>query len=118
NDLARNIPDDVIIHNHLRMIRQIQSGSPATRIYLQTLLPTNSSFGKLKNHYNKEERIKSINTALQKMAQSEGCTLIDLHTHFANDEGQLKQEYTWDGVHLTPAGYAKWIGILKEGNFL
>ena len=118
NDLARNIPDDVIINNHLRMVRQIQSGSPATRIYLQTLLPTNRSFDKLKSHYNKEERIRAINRALHEMAASQGCTLVDLYTHFADSEGQLKQEYTWDGVHLTPAGYARWIEILREGNFL
>src|SRR5690606_80868 len=64
NDVSRNIPDEVILANYSRIINRIQEGSPKTKIYFQTLLPTNSSFGKFKNHYNKEEHVLNINSRL------------------------------------------------------
>ena len=36
NDISRNIPDSVIIRNYRKMVTRIQTGSPATKIYLQT----------------------------------------------------------------------------------
>lgn len=118
NDLARNTPDAVIIENYRRMVRRIKSGSPATRIYFQTLLPTNDSFQKLKSHYNKEEHIQTLNAALKEMAVSEHFNVIDLHPHFVDETGKLKKEYTWDGVHLTLAGNRKWAEVLSNGGYV
>lgn len=118
NDLARQIPDSVIIHNYARIIRRIKAGSPATRIYFQTLLPTNDTFQKLKNHYNKEQQIQAINSALKQIARQEKVEVIDLYPHFVDEAGKLKKEYTWDGVHLTLAGYKAWVEVLQKGDYL
>ncbi|MEJ7826742.1 MAG: GDSL-type esterase/lipase family protein [Segetibacter sp.] len=53
NDISKNISDSIIINNYKRMVNRIQSGSPKTKIYLQSLFPTNESFNKLPNHYKK-----------------------------------------------------------------
>jgi lysophospholipase L1-like esterase len=118
NDLARNIPDSVILSNYKRMVRQIKAGSPSTTIYFQTLLPTNRSFGKMKNHYGKDEQIVRINAALAALALQESFQLINLYQHFANEQGQLKEVYTWDGVHLTAEGYQLWAEVLKRERYL
>ncbi|GAB3328099.1 SGNH/GDSL hydrolase family protein [Larkinella ripae] len=118
NDLARNIPDSVVLNNYRRMVRRIKTGTPKTRIYFQTLLPTNETFQKLKTHYNKEDHIRYLNDALKAMAPTEGFTLIDLHPHFVDAAGKLKQDYTWDGIHLTLAGYQKWAQVLRTGKYL
>lgn len=118
NDLGRKIPDDVILQNYERMVRRIKTGSPATRIYLQTLLPTNDSFNKLKHLYNKESNIAYINSQMKVLAAKENITLVDLHSHFIDEKGKLKKEYTWDGVHLTVAGYRKWAEVLDRAGFV
>lgn len=118
NDLARNIPDSVILENYRRMIQRIKAGTPFTRIYFQTMLPTNDSFGKLKNHYNREEQILSINAALKALAEKENIEVIDLFPHFTNAAGKLKKECTWDGVHLTLAGYTRWAELLSDGKYI
>ncbi|RAJ94528.1 lysophospholipase L1-like esterase [Larkinella arboricola] len=118
NDLARNIPDSVILQNYRRMVRRLKAGAPGTRIYFQTLLPTNDTFQKLKNHYNKEDHIRYLNDALKEMAPAEGFDVIDLHPHFVDEAGKLRKEYTWDGVHLTLAGYRKWAEVLRKGNYI
>ena len=118
NDLARNIPNAVILQNYRRMVRRLKTGTPGTRIYFQTLLPTNDSFQKLKSHYNKEGHIQTLNAALKEMSRTEGFEVIDLHPHFVDETGKLKKEYSWDGVHLTLAGYHQWAEVLSKGNYV
>ena len=105
NDISRNIPDSLIIDNYKKMINRIQAGSPKTKIYLHTLMPVNNTFTQFKNHYNKDEHIAAVNTALKRMALEYKVNLIDLHTHFKDSEGKLIKEYTPDGLHLNAAGY-------------
>ncbi len=118
NDISRNIPDSCIIANHQKMVERIKKGSPRTKIYLQTILPVNNDFTKFPNHYNKDEHIAAVNAAMKELAAREGATLIDLNTAFQDEKGKLKKEFTYDGLHLTAAGYLHWRNILKAGNYL
>jgi lysophospholipase L1-like esterase len=118
NDLGKKMPDSIIAQNYERIVRRIKSGSPATRIYLQSLLPTNDSFNKLKHLYGKEENITYLNSRLKQLAEQEQATYVDLHTNFVDEQGKLKKEYTWDGVHLTVAGYRQWAEVLDKGGYL
>ena len=114
NDIARGIPDSIVIHNQRRMVDAIRKGSPHTRIYLQTILPTNRSFGKLPNHYGKEQHILTVNNGLRQIASETGAILIDLHALFDDGSNQLIQELSFDGVHLNKKGYDRWVALLKE----
>jgi lysophospholipase L1-like esterase len=82
------------------------------------LLPTNETFNKLKHLYFKEDHIRYINQELKQIAQKENVFWVDLYSHFTDETGRLKREYTWDGVHLTLAGYRNWARVLHEGKFL
>src|SRR5688572_7561047 len=79
NDIQRNIPDTLILQNYQRMVSRIKKGSPKTRIYLQTLMPVNSSFGKFPNHYNKDQHLLAVNQGLRELAAREQVTLVDLY---------------------------------------
>jgi lysophospholipase L1-like esterase len=118
NDISRNIPDSVILQNYQKIISRIKRGSPSTKIYFHTLLPTNSSFGKFKNHYNKEDHILWINKALKELANREKITLIDLYPVFLDKENNLEKAYTHDGLHLNASGYKKWSDVLKANGYL
>lgn len=118
NDISRNIPDQVILQNYQRMVSRIKKGSPKTKIYLQTLLPVNSSFGKFPNHYHKDQHIGAVNQGLRELAAREKVTLIDLYPAFLDDQNRLVAQYTHDGLHLTALGYQKWAEVLKKGKYL
>jgi len=118
NDIARGVPDSIILSNYERMIERIKTGSPRTKIFFQTMLPTNSSFNKLTTHYHKEEHIKQVNEGLKKMAAVQRIGLIDLYAVFADVDGSLIKNLTFDGVHLTKEGYYKWVALLKQGNYI
>lgn len=117
NDLGRKIPDEVIFNNYLQIVQRIKAESPATKIYFQSVLPTNDSFP-AKNQFHKQENISFLNNALKQLAAKERFTFIDLHSRFLDNAGQLDARYTYDGLHLNPAGYLHWAAILKEGGYL
>jgi len=118
NDLARNTPAPMLVENYRRIVSRIRKESPATKIYIQSMLPTNDAFNKLPNHCNKDGVIRDVNMELKKLAAGESAVFIDLHSHFTDEAGKLKKELTWDGVHLTADGYLIWAEILKKGKFL
>jgi lysophospholipase L1-like esterase len=118
NDISRNIPDSVILNNYRRIIRRIHAGSPATKIFFQTLLPVNNEFTQFKNHYNKDEHILYVNAELRKMAATENITVIDLYPHFLGADNKLDKKYTLDGLHLLAIGYKLWASILQQGKYL
>jgi hypothetical protein len=57
NDIAKDIPELVIADNCREMIRRVQQASPATRIYLQSVLPLDPSYPGFPQHYDKLERV-------------------------------------------------------------
>ena len=113
NDLARGKTTDHVIKNTKLIIEQIQKASPKTKIYVQSLLPVNDSFGKFKNHVNKNEAVKTINLALKKMARNQ-VVYINLHKAFSDKEGKLNSAYTNDGLHLNGNGYERWAAEIKS----
>ncbi len=118
NDISRNIPDSVIINNYRKMVERIQAGSPATKIYFQTLLPVNNEFTQFKNHYNKDVHIAYVNAAIKQLVKECKVNLIDLNPNFQDANGKLDKKYTEDGLHLNIEGYKVWASILKKGNYL
>jgi lysophospholipase L1-like esterase len=112
NDIARNIPDSVILDNYKRIVAGITSASPSTRIYLQSILPVNNTFPD-KNQFNKDDRIANVNAGLKELAKKSNSTFIDIHTPFLDADRKLEKAFTYDGLHLTVQGYAHWAKILK-----
>ncbi|WP_026898491.1 GDSL-type esterase/lipase family protein [Daejeonella oryzae] len=118
NDISRNIPDEVILENYRKIVSRIKSGSPRTKIYFHTMLPTNNTYDKFKNHYNKEEHILWLNKALKELVAIEKITLIDLYPAFLDAEKRMDKKYTVDGLHLSLLGYARWKELLESGKYL
>ena len=118
NDISKNIPDDTILNNYAKIVDRIQTGSPKTDIYFQTLLPVNASFGKFKNHYEKDQHILYVNEGIRKLTNEKNIQLIDLYPHFLDGDNHLKASLTHDGLHLRIEGYQVWAKILKDGGYL
>ncbi|MBW6478293.1 MAG: sialate O-acetylesterase [Bacteroidales bacterium] len=114
NDLARETPVEVILNNYRRIVSKIQLESPETRIYVQSLFPTNNDFDHFPRAQNKENEIRSVNKGIEEIAKEYGLTFIDLYPHFLDEEGKLSRKYTNDGLHLMGEGYLKWAEILRE----
>ncbi len=112
NDIARNIPDSVILDNYKRIITGIKSSSPKTKIYFNSILPVNKTFTD-KAHFNKDEHIASINEGLKKLCATSKITYINIHDAFLDADKKLDKRYTYDGLHLNAEGYKLWAGLLQ-----
>jgi lysophospholipase L1-like esterase len=119
NDIGKTIPDPLIIKNIFTIVERIKEGSPATRIFVQSIFPINDS---LMTEYpeikNKDAHILPINTELSRHAKGMGFTFIDLYSRFVGMGGQLDPRYTADGVHPNAAGYLYWVKILRSRHYL
>ena len=118
NDIAKETADSIIITNHRKICQRIKAASPKTKLYVQSILPTNADFTEFKRHQNKDEHIRKVNTALQKTCNEYGLTYIDLYSRFVDATGKLDKRYTNDGLHINGYGYMLWKQILAEKGYM
>ena len=108
NDVSHDLTADSIANAVEGLVDRILNESPATRLYLQSMLPINNSFGRYTKMAGKEQVIRDINTRLEAMAASKGITWINLYPLFCAADGNLRADFTNDGLHLLAPGYMVW----------
>ena len=108
NDLALNIPVQTVEGKIKNIIQKIKTDSPSTKLYIQSVLPTNHSFGLFSGHM-KHTSIAALNEKIKVLCQENGLTYIDLYKELVTSGSQLLDPaYTNDGLHLVGATYFKW----------
>ncbi|MGO4288207.1 GDSL-type esterase/lipase family protein [Chitinophaga sp. RAB17] len=114
NDINKQMPVAAIVQTYRRIIAAIQTQSPATRIYVQSVFPINNQLIGRQYYSGTNEQIKTLNAGIREMA-------ADMHIHFVNvydalldGSGQLDVRYTYDGLHLSGEGYLKWVNVLQQ----
>ena len=112
NDMAKDISADSVVKNILIIADYLHHKTPATKLYVQSVLPVNNVYGKFGKHSNKGEQIKKVNALLKSRAKEKKYTYIDLHTPFSDTEGKLKAELSNDGLHLKGKAYLLWKHIV------
>ena len=118
NDIANNLPDSSIVNNIEAIIQRIRKESPVTRIFVQSILPTNNRFMDFKRHQDKQAHIVAVNNKLKQLAAKNQLVYIDLYSKMLDGESKLDTRYTNDGLHLTAAGYMVWIKELLNNHYL
>ncbi|WP_183567304.1 family 20 glycosylhydrolase [Mucilaginibacter sp. SP1R1] len=112
NDLSRNITPDSVVKNILFIAAYLHQQTPATQLYVQSILPVNSVYNKFQTHTNKAAQINTVNTLLQQLAKANNYTFINIHSAFCNQDGKMKPSLTNDGLHLKGEGYLLWKHLL------
>ncbi|TKK71029.1 beta-N-acetylhexosaminidase [Ilyomonas limi] len=108
NDLARKISTDSILKNLFLIADFIYQETPATQLFIQSILPVNDAFRSFTMHTNKGDSIRLINKALQQQAALHHYTYIELNKAFSDKEGKLNKAFTNDGLHLKGEGHILW----------
>lgn len=108
NDLGRGVSPDTVVKNILLINDYILQESPSTRVYIESILPVNASFGKFPGQVSKGTQVVQSNELLKAAAARHRFEYIDLHSKFVDAQGLLDPKYTNDGLHLTGAGYQHW----------
>ena len=108
NDVSHDLTADSIATSIGELVHRIRTQSPATKLYLQSLLPVNQSFGRFRKLDGKEQVIRDINAMLPAIAEREGATFINLYPLMSDADGNLRTDLTNDGLHLLGPAYLVW----------
>lgn len=108
NDIGKEIPQSETLENLEGVIQKISREYPLAQIQLLSVLPVNEGEEYKGTVYLRtNEKIQELNRAYQGLASIyTNVQFIDLYETLLDETGQLDQEFTTDGLHLTIAGYA------------
>ncbi len=117
NDL--NLPDyseETLIDRYRTILLGIREHLPDAKIFMLAYYPVNPAVAE-KNPWAKEAlqirtnaRINLANEAVRKLAEETGAEFLDLNEGIRDENGNLKAEYTVEGMHMYADGY---VPVLK-----
>ena len=114
NDVSHDVTVDSLMTDIRTLVDHIRAQSPKTKLVLQSLLPIRESTGRWKRLQGKTDMIPQINARIEALAREKGLTFINLYPHFTEPGTNImRAELTYDGLHLTKAGYDVWVKLLK-----
>lgn len=109
NDLvSSNTPEDEMTSGIRTLLSRLGESISPRQIYVQSVLPLRGK------HSSKNPKVDRFNEVLKQEAAAAGVHYLDIHPLFENEEGELSDEYTSDGLHLNPAGYSRWADAIAE----
>ena len=112
NDLSKGKTPDEILINYKKIVSRIRKYNPELDLFIQSVLPINEKYFLLPPKYD-NKKIKLLNQMIKKL-EGDKVTYINLFDNFLDSSGNLKSEYSNDGLHLNGRGYQKWKEILVK----
>lgn len=112
NDVYQGYEPDKILSNILKILNDFIEKSPATRLFVQSILPINHHKLFIDKSVNAE--IYRINLRLKSICKNNQVQFLDFHADFLNNVGEMDEKFTYDGVHLSEAGYILWAELLQK----
>ena len=103
NDIGRSYPIRDIVTRISDIIMTVRQESLFTEVYLLSVFPVSEE-----SQYASKVKIRNNTTVRelnQQLAVLPGVTYVDLFDYLTDDMGQLNDNYTTDGLHLSPQGY-------------
>ena len=102
NDLGDSHTPEVMESGYREILEKVKKNAPLLKVHVQSVLPTRGA------HAKHNANVLDFNQRLQKLAKEFGYDYIDLHSQMKDDKGELKAEFTADGLHLNADGYKVW----------
>ena len=116
NDIGKNIPMSQALTNLESVIQTISRDYPLSQIKLVSILPVNEGEDFKQTVYIRtNEKIKAWNQAYQDLASAYmQVEFVPVFENLLDQKGQLKSDFTTDGLHLSVSGYQALSSTLKK----
>ena len=116
NDIGKDVPVNEALNNLEAIIQSIARDYPLTEIKLLSILPVNEGEEYKHTVYIRtNEKIQKRNQAYQELASAYmQVEFVPVFDSLIDQEGQLKKEYTTDGLHLSVTGYQVLTNAVKD----
>lgn len=109
NDIPKNKSNEKIVNNIFKIIDGIKENRPDAKIYIESIYPVNDTNNTKIDHTmvakRSNDRIKEINSMIEKKAKDYKITYIDIYDKLTDDDGNLDINYTAEGLHISDQGY-------------
>jgi lysophospholipase L1-like esterase len=104
NDFAllKTTPEQ-IFNRIRRIVLEIKVAHPKAKIILQSVYPVNETIDPKTVLPRTNPLIDQLNDYLKTI---EGITYLDLSSKLKDQEGRFQKDYTLEGLHVSPEGYA------------
>jgi lysophospholipase L1-like esterase len=100
-------PFEAICDAYDRVISAIRDGAPDVPLLIINEMPMTGRFAGV------NELIPEFNTHVKRVAARYGCGHLDFHREIVDSTGALRDDLTYDGLHLNDAGYTLFAAHLQ-----
>ena len=116
NDIGKDVPMMEALNNLESVIQTVSRDYPLSQIKLVSILPVHQGEEYKQTVYIRtNEKIKAWNQAYQALASVYmQVEFVPVFENLLDQEGQLKADYTTDGLHLSVPGYQALSSTLKK----
>jgi lysophospholipase L1-like esterase len=122
NDMGFGVPEETFLGNYDAILTQIQEKLPEAEVFAMAYYPINkiADKGEPEVEHNRlmsnrsNEALAIAGEKIEKLAHKHGYQFINVNAGLADDDGNLKPEYTFDGAHMLPAGYEVVLENMKK----
>ena len=121
NDIGdHNFSMNKLIYNYNLILTEVKEKLPNCRVYVMAYYPVNAKadfgMGEHKEVMFKtrtNETINKVNVEIEKLAKKHSYEFIDITAGLKDEEGNLKEVYSIDGIHMWPDAYKTILDELK-----
>lgn len=112
-----------LIANYDEMLTQIGERLPECKVYVMAYYPCNSvadfdgidkEMKELRFKTRNNASILEANAAVEELAKKHGYEFINVNEGLSDEEGNLKAEYSVDGIHMYANGYEIVLNNMKK----
>lgn len=111
NELGWN-GTDIFRNQTAKMIERIRTDHPDAALVIQSILPV-SAKQDAKHSYVNNQRISAYNQVLQELAEQYELPYLNVAEAVSDENGYLRADWNFDGVHLNKAGCQAWLNYLR-----
>lgn len=103
NDFGYGLPMQETVDNIDKILSMISKKCSGANVILQAVYPVNTKMRKYDKK--KNAKIPVLNAMLKELAKKHSVTFLDLTKELSDNNGDLKAEYTYDGLHPNVFGF-------------
>ncbi len=104
NDIGRGLPLEMSVHNVDCILNEIKKACPDANVIFQAVYPINKPM-RFKTEKRSNEKIDLMNKEFIKLSEKYNCRWLDITDKLKDETGNLKKEFTYDGLHINVKAY-------------
>lgn len=104
---------DYFVTEYMKKIEEIMDAQPDAIVFMMGCMYVSSEYSAGDDIIN-NDNIDDKNNGIAAYANGIDLFYFDINTALADDDGGLKEEYTWDDIHLQAQYYELWENYLLE----